>query len=393
MYKYLCVLLILVSGTSNAQEPVPPSQAMLKPLGITQFSPLYRRAIDVYFTAVAAYRKQDYIAAQKILQALWLETPPGDPAWKKLQNEYRSLLSVADFGAPPAYAALRMLTDCVEWRIKNSLPVTPQTTVQLTVVFVGQSTGLEPATLAELDKHEGRLTTNSLDAALNGLKGEQIVNDAYWLFDEYILAITQGRTQVKRVFVRLPALDVQVGLHRGGVELPRKVSEQILTAVPAGIAQTTDWWHLVYPSHVPKAADFVNERFVTGGMRRLSGHSSSLCFVSEDLKFLRTANQNGHRLLQETERSAALPQWLQHEFFHYLFASYPKLQLEATEHQWFDRKTWPTDFVGSIEADYYAEAMHKRLQLQTQLPLYILLSHADLARKDNWGQSKVYYSN
>jgi len=264
MCKYLCVFLMLVCATSNAQEPVSPSQLMLKPLGITQFPPLYQRAIDVYFTAVAAYQKQDYAAAQKILQALWTEVPPGDPAWKKLQKESSDLQSVADFGVPPAYAALRMLTDCVAWRIKNTLPVAPPTTVQLTVVFVGKSTGPEPETLAELDKHEGRLTTNSLDAALDGLKGEQMVNDSYWLFDEYILAITQGRTQVKRVFVRLPAFTAHVGLHRGGVELSRKVSEEIWAAVPANIARSTDWWHLVYPSHVPKSTEFADERFVTG---------------------------------------------------------------------------------------------------------------------------------
>lgn len=378
MCKDLCVLLVLFCATSHAQEPVTPSQLMLKPLGLTQFSPLYQRAIDVYFTAVAAYQKQDYAAAQKILQALWADVPPGDPEWKKLQKESSGVQSIADFGVPPAYAALRMLTDCVAWRIKNTSPVAPPTTVQLTVVLVGKSVGQEPETFAELDKHEGRLTTNTLDAALNGLKGEKIVNDSYWLFDEYILAITQGRTQVKRVFVRLPALTAHVGLHRGGVELPRKVSEEIWAAVPANIARSTDWWHLVYPSHVPRSTAFADERFVTGGMRRGPGQTRSLCFVSEDLKFLRTANQNGHRLLQDAERSAALSQWLQHEFFHYLFASYPQLQLEATEHQWHDRTKWPADFVGNVEADYYAESMHKRLQLETRMPLYRLFSHSGL---------------
>ena len=37
-----------------------------------------------------------------------------------------------------------------------------------------------------------------------------------------------------------------------------------------------------------------------------------------------------------------------------------------TPHQWFDRSTWPADFVGRYEPDYYEEAMTKRLQKQAR---------------------------
>ena len=380
MYKYFCVLLMFACGYGIAQEPVPPSQTILKPLGITQFSPLYQKSIDVYFTAAAAYRKQDYATAQKLLRALWSEVPPGDPAWKKLQRESALLLSVADFGNPPAYSALRMLTDCVEWRLKNDGPAAPETTLQLAIVLVGRSAGPEPATPAEFARREGRLTTNTLDTALDGARGEQLFNDAYWLFDEYILAMTGGRTRVKRVFVRLPEFTLPVGLHQRGIEITHQAGEQVWAAVPENIRRATDWWHLVYPSHVPKGAAFANEAFVTGGMRRGPAPGRSMCFVSEDLKFLRTANQNGRRLLSDVERSVALSQWLQHEFFHYLFSSYPQLGLEAISHQWHDRKTWPADFTGNVEADYYAEALHKRLAGQTGMPLHVLIRHGGAAR-------------
>ena len=192
MRMAFCLLLMFLWATANAGEPVLPSQ------GAAQFSPLFRKSIDVYFTAVAAYRKQDYATAQKLLRALWAEVPHGDLAWKQLQRESAQALSVADFGTPAAYSALRMLTDAVEWRLRNSGQTAPESTLQLAVVLVGKSTGPEPATFAELDRREGRVTTNALDAALDGAQGEQIINDSYWLFDEYVLAITGGRTRVKQ---------------------------------------------------------------------------------------------------------------------------------------------------------------------------------------------------
>lgn len=376
MHKYWCVLLLLIAHASLAQNPANAAGAMPKPPALAQSSPLYRKAIDTYFAAEADYRKQDYAAAQKKLQELWVEFPPGDPAWKKLQRESALLQSLADYGTPAGYAALRMLTDCVEWRMKQGSPAAVPATVQLTVVLVGKSVGPEPETPADIDAHKGPLVTRKLDAALDGAEGERIINESYWLFDEYLLAMTQGRLQVKRVFVHLPEFTVPVELHRDRVVLSRETSESIWASVPADIARTTDWWHLVYPSHIPQSPAFSGEPFITGGMRSGPAQGRSPCFLSEDLKFLRTANQNGRRVLLDNERRVALPQWLQHEFFHHLFATYPQLQLEATPHQWHDRKAWPGDFVGNVEADYYAEALHKRLERQENPPLAVALRHA-----------------
>ena len=210
--------------------------------------------------------------------------------------------------------------------------------------------------------HSVRLGTTVATNALLERKGEPTV-----------LAITRGRMRVKRVFVRLPEVTLQVGMRRHAVEVTREAGDRVWAAVPAHILRSTDWWHLVYPSHVPKSEVFANQQFVTGGMRRGPEPEGGLCFVSHDQKFLRTANQNGLRPLRDVERSVTLSQWLQHEFFHYLFAAYRPLQLEAKSHQWHDRKTWPADFVGNVEADYYAEALHKRLQVQAGRPLYTVM--------------------
>jgi hypothetical protein len=148
--------------------------------------------------------------------------------------------------------------------------------------------------------------------------------------------------------------------------------------VPTKVARATDWWHIVYPSQVPAAPDFKGVRFVTGGMRGGPAHSGVPCFVSEDLKLLRAPNQDGRRVLIPLEREVALPQWLQHEFFHYLFAQYRDESLEASPHQWLKRKTWPADFEGSGEADYFTEAIHKRIWPHSQPALSQRLRHANV---------------
>jgi hypothetical protein len=50
---------------------------------------------------------------------------------------------------------------------------------------------------------------------------------------------------------------------------------------------------------------------------------------------------------------------------HHLFRTWPEFGLEATGHQWFDRRTWPDDFEGVFEPDYYAEAITRRLRSAT----------------------------
>ena len=83
--------------------------------------------------------------------------------------------------------------------------------------------------------------------------------------------------------------------------------------------------------------------------------------LSDDLWFVRKPSHMGTGAWTEAELRTYHPQWFQHEFMHHLFRAWPEFELEATGHQWFDRSTWPDDFEGVHEADYYAEAITKRL--------------------------------
>jgi hypothetical protein len=103
---------------------------------------------------------------------------------------------------------------------------------------------------------------------------------------------------------------------------------------------------------------------------------ASPLFIIDDLWLLRKPSPYvGRTAYSEAERRAYLPQWMQHEFFHYLFRIYPEFQLERSDHQWFDRSKWLADFEGRIEQDYYAEALHKRLQ-HASPPLAVQLRYA-----------------
>ncbi len=87
----------------------------------------------------------------------------------------------------------------------------------------------------------------------------------------------------------------------------------------------------------------------------------------------------------EIERRLYLPQWFQHEFMHHLYRSWPEFELEKTSHSWFNRFTWPEDFVGQFEPDYYSESLNKRLLTATpslgeglSLPEFLTLTASNL---------------
>jgi hypothetical protein len=136
-----------------------------------------------------------------------------------------------------------------------------------------------------------------------------------------------------------------------------------------------DWWWLIYPSHVPEQYPaFQNAEFVTGGMGT-GPVGPSPYFIIDDRWLLRKPPHIGTGTYSKIEREAYLPQWLQHEFFHHLFRTYREFGLEDTPHQWFDRNTWPVDFVGRYEADYFHEAVYKRFLTATP-PLSAALRYA-----------------
>ncbi len=370
------LILILVIPASLLRAQHSEAQRFLEPFGPEKFSPLYVQALDTFLKADDLLSKGRAQDALDTLDLLWKAAPVADVSWARCKSRIEGIV----IGDPPCYSSLRMLTECAQWELEkkaSKLEAIKPSVITFTVVLVGKSQGVQPTTTAELKNMTGKQQAFGLDPRLQE-KDHRIVHQSLELFCKYITAVSKGRLVVKPRVVELPNFTAEVEAiirdRRSFAELKSGSLEQIFAAVPDEAALATDWWLVSYPSCVPdQYPDFKTTEFVTGGMG--SGPGGSPCFIADDRWVVRKPPHMGHGVYSDIERRSYLPQWLLHEFNHYLFRVYPEFKLEEKSHQWFDHKTWPADFVGRFEADYYFEAMHKRLATATT-PLWIKLRYA-----------------
>jgi len=367
------VVAFLLCGTAHAKDGPSPAERFLVPHGLDEFPDLYRRALDTFLTVEEQYSAREYEAAKELLNGLWADHPPGGEDWARLPRKAAGI----NIGSPPCYYALRMLTDCVDWRTDANAPkdLAP-CEITLTVILVGHGEGTQPTNWAELEAGAGVEVQLGLHPLL--LQDDHaVVHQSLRLFNEYMHCVTGGRLAVRTEVVNLADLAVPLraaakphrfaGLGSGAWEV-------IWKAVPEKVKAKTDWWWVLYPSHVPSQyPDFETTEFITGGMGR-GPDGGSPCFIIDDLWLVRKPPHLGAGPMAEIERRAYLPQWLQHEFFHHIFQRFPEFGLEAKGHQWFDRSTWPEDFLGRFEPDYYYEALHRRIT-GAEPPLHVRLRY------------------
>jgi hypothetical protein len=383
------VLLFIFGGvrTGLTQERESVAGRFLSEHGVEGVAPAVREALDVFLEAQSDYRQGHYDRASVRLEAFWKAHPAGTKEWAALNKTGHEMGRKKGIflGTPPCYYALRMLTDAVNWRVASrpldgsAKRLAPQP-VTLTVVLVGHATGMQPRSRAELKEGRGVPAAPALEPALLA-DDFRIIRQSLWLFGEYVAAMTDGRLTLRVEFLPLPRLTVPVSVTEREGRLHAGLADgekgRVWGAIPEAVKGRTDWWWLLYPSAVPdQYPDFATGEFVTGGMGR-GPDGASPCFVSDDRWLTRKPPHLSHGPYSDVEREVYLPQWLQHEFFHHLFAAYPGFGLEKTSHQWFDRKTWPGDFQGSLEPDYYAEALHKVLIPRGNPPLHVQLRHAE----------------
>lgn len=368
-------------GTSADDESVlRRAQSVLAPRGI-EAPELSRLALGTFLEAQDAYRACDFDACARTLDALWRRAPPGAEAWAALPSQPGG----ANFGTPTCYYALRMLGECVAWRRQQAAQAGRTSTervrarpIVLCVVLAGHSSGVSPRTNGELEANGGVALAHDLDPALLANDGA-LVHESLELLREYALAITGGRLSIDVRIVALPELRLNVETRAGSVRtcgLAPEALDVVWAKLDASTRSTSDWWWLLYPSHVPETCpDFATTEFVTGGMA--SAPNGGPCFVIDDRWLVRKPPHLGRGPYSDGERRAYLPQWLQHELFHHLFHEYAELGLERESHQWFRRATWPDDFEGRFEADYYAQALEKRLRTPRARPrLDLVLRYA-----------------
>lgn len=340
--------------------------------GPDPFTAHYRAALEGFLHAEAEVCRGEAAAARDRLDAIWARYPIGDPIWYRAGSTARG----TNVGNPVAYYALRMLDEVVDEALRVDRPAEPPApaTATLTVVLVGCSQGIQPRTWAELEAGGGVEVRHAFDDVLRR-DDHALLRASLDLFARYVFAMTRGHLQLAVRYAWLPDTCVPVSANaepyrRASIDTPAPA----FAALPDAIRETTDWWMVVYPSHVPEQhPDFEGVEFISGGMGLHA--DGGPVFLADDRWFIRKPPHLGDGIYTDAERRAYLPQWLQHEFYHHLFRLYPEHGLEAVSHQWFDRDTWPDDFEGIMEPDYYAEALHKRMW-QGEPPLHARLRYS-----------------
>lgn len=333
-----------------------PGADFLAPYGIENFSDHYIEALDTLLLAQGHADAGEWAQADVLLDALWARYPVGDLAWSRLATRPFGIF----LGSPPCYYALRMLTDLTDFRLANQHMPEPPRTATLTVLVVGRSSGIQPRTMQELNAGTGVSVSNTVEAELFA-DDNRIIDESLALFGDYVEVVTKGRLGLDVRVVPLP--DVELAVHAYGtpVRYAGLVDpSDVFAHVRAEVAESTDWWWVLYPSHVPEQfPDFTSTEFITGGMGR--GPNGGPFFIIDDRWLTRKPPHLGDGDYTPIERAVYLPQWLQHEFFHHVYQRWPEFGLEDQPHQWFDLNNWPDDFVGLYEPDYYHESLSKRI--------------------------------
>ncbi len=310
--------------------------------GPDAFPPGYRAAIEALLYGQDDIVRGDFERARARVDAIFAERPLYDDVWYRDHPLYD-----LNVGSPLAYYGLRMLRQIVD-----AGPQPTTATLVMTAVVAPCATVTRP-TLPDLAPETVQLDVDPQILADDA----RILHQSTDLFRRWVHAITSG-SEVELVVHRLESCTTVSLDIADGVVLSYPDSGQMIREVPADLAKRTDLWWVVAPSGVPGDGSDFDLHFITGGM---GGHGAAPLFLSDDAWFTRKVAHLGKGPYSDVERRVYQPQWFQHEFMHHLFRSYPEYRLEETGHQWFDRATWPDDFEGRWEPDYYAEAIEKRL--------------------------------
>lgn len=308
------------------------------------FPPMYVDVVENVLLAEEKVLAKDYKSARVIIDTLLSKYPLSNDVWWTVYRTGEETKSRPHLGEPGIYAAFRMLDEIT--RVGVTAPSIESTPIQMTIVM---------PTCSNIVPRSGPTLLNyPLDTEIED-NSYAVVRQSLRLFQSYVWAISGGALRVELNFHRLnQCFDMNSSQGFTG-NFPTPISQ-----LPADVAAKTDMYWLIYPSKDDGGLEYG----VGGGIGKFGQKPVFIC--GDDWLTKKPAGQGGGART-EVERLMYLPEWMQHEFFHHLFSSWPQLGLEKTGHQWFDRSTWPADFIGreNMEEDYYAEALRKRLYMAT----------------------------
>ncbi len=357
--------------------------------GKDNFTSHYVDAVTTFIKAEDAVNAGHYAEAKETLDELWAKYPIGDEIWRRAN----SMAQGTFIGNPVAYNGLLMLTDVVNYHVNPSVTNIKPYTVNMKVVLAGHSEGIMPRSIEEMTAGTGVTLRNELDPRLrqdNYKAIKRLLN----VFNKYIHASTNGILNVDVQVIELPDFVAETVVNSEG---PQKAGHKaglknygfFQSELSSEVKDDTDWWWVIYPSFVPGTGQqssriateeaFAGYGFITGGMG--GDYKGAPVFIIDDLFFFDKQPILSADAFTEIERRCYAPNWLQHEFFHYLYNIFPSFEnepngLEPNGHDWQKPRSvypWPSDFNGIYESDYYQESMHKRIKRVTSKPLHIRL--------------------
>lgn len=311
--------------------------------GQSQFPDHYVSAIEALLRAQDELAAGEREAAKQRVDSVFAEMPLSAPIWTQ-----DATLFDLNVGNPIAYYGLRMLDQILQME-----PVSSEQNLTMTAVVPLCAEVTRP-TLPDLEPETLQRTIDNRILANDA----EVLYQSTDLFRRWLSAIANGLNIELNVQVVEQCATVDFEL-TPNVIISYPDTNSLIASVPFDVIANTDVWWVVVPSGVPGDGGDFDKTFITGGMG-LSDTGVPV-FLSDDGWFLRKPAHLGKGDYSEVERRLYMPQWFQHEFMHHLFRVFPELELEVASHQWFDRSTWPDDFVGRYEPDYYAEALQRRL--------------------------------
>ena len=311
--------------------------------------------------------------ARKRLDFVFQEIPKGDWIWFSISNtptndipnpiDTHCETCITNIGGPIAYYALRMIDQIVELGNPDN-----SSTYNLTAVIAPCANVTRPIS-PNLD-----LETVNLEISPEILADyAQVLYNSTELFRNWFQAISGGTNLNLQIHVLESCTTVYFNNNSNWYSSYPNFTKMI-DEVPIEIQNGTNMWWVIAPSGVPGDGSGYEFDFVTGGMsnwrhinKRYSlefQNENIPVFISDDAWFIRKPEHMGQGSYHEIEIKAYQPQWFQHEFMHNIYLKYKEeFNLEPYGHSWFDRSTWPSDFDGIIEPDYYYESLKKRILL------------------------------
>ena len=163
--------------------------------GSDQFTQHTNDAINTFIGAEDAIEVGDYTTAQNLINDLFTTYPKGNNIWWNVFNDPNG----SNLGTPNAYYGARMLEDIVNYQL-NPAENPEVKTVNMKVVLVGCSEGIQPSIETELQNGTGTFITNELDNSLledNYCMVEQSLD----LFLNYITAMTNGELGLSLIHI------------------------------------------------------------------------------------------------------------------------------------------------------------------------------------------------